>query len=136
MAAFEDFIQGELPRRPLLLTDVPQNTVIVRKGAGPRQLDYVTINQGEVLTVDGSGNLVSASISAVTGIKKFVATVSTPAMIWTLTHNLASEDVIVQCFDNNKFVIIPDAIQILSANQVKITFGQMQIGTARIIFLS
>jgi hypothetical protein len=136
MSAFEDFIQGELPRRPFLLTDVPQNTVIVRKGAGPRQLDYVTINQGEVLTVDGSGNLVSASISAVTGIKKYVATVSTPSMIWTLTHNLSSEDVIVQCFDNNKFVIIPDTIQILSDSQVRLTFGQFQIGTARIIFLS
>jgi hypothetical protein len=136
MSAFEDFIQGELPRRPFLLTDVPQNTVIVRRGAGPRQLDYVTINQGEVLTVDGSGQLVSASISAVTGIKKFVATINTPALIWTLTHNLASEDVIVQCFDNNKFVILPDVIQVMSANQVKITFGQMQIGTARIIFLS
>jgi len=136
MSAFEDFIQGELPRRPFLLTDVPQNTVIVRRGAGPRQLDYVTINQGEVLTVDGSGQLVSASISAVTGIKKYVATIGTPSMIWTLTHNLASEDVIVQCFDNNKFVIMPDTIQIMSANQVKITFGQFQIGTARIIFLS
>lgn len=136
MSAFENFVQVELPKRGYLDADVPQNTFIIRKGPGPRQFDYVQLNQGEVLTVDGSGNIVSTSISAVSGIKKYVATIGTPAIVWTLTHNLASEDVIVQCFDNNKFAIIPDSIQIMSANQVKVTFGQMQMGVARIIFLS
>lgn len=136
MSTFETFVQAELPKRPFLQTDAPQNSVIIRSGIGPRQLSYVTINQGEVLTVDGSGNLVSANLLALSGIKKYSVQVTIPSLTWILPHNLNSEELIVQCFDTSKYVIIPDAIQILNPNQVRITFGQLQTGTARIIFLN
>lgn len=135
MATFETFVQAELPKRPFLQTDAPQNSIIIRSGVGPRQLSWVTLNPGEVLTVDGSGNLVSMPVGAISGIRTFKATISVPTLVWTLNHNLGSEEVLIQCFDENKSVIIPDSMQIMNTNQVRITFGQMQVGTVRIMFL-
>ena len=133
MSAFEDFIQVELPKRGYLNSDVPQNSIIIRKGAGPRQFDAISLAQGQTLTVDSKGDLVSVNPSSL--IKKFILTVGTPSTLWVLTHNLSSENVIVQCFDENKNVIFPDTVQIVDANEIRVTFSVAQQGVARVIFL-
>ena len=133
MSAFEDFIQIELPKRPYLNADVPQNSIIVRQGAGPRQLSAVTLQEGQVLTVDSNGDMIATTPIAL--VKKFILTVGVASEIWNLNHNLNSENVIVQCFDENKSVIIPDTIQILDANSIRVTFEVGQIGIARVLFL-
>lgn len=136
MSAFEDFIQTELPKRGYLNSDVPQESVIIRRGAGPRQFDAVTLSEGQVLAFVG-GSLQPVSITSLvsSGLKKAILTVSTPTEVWEINHNLGYDDVIVQCFDDNNFVLIPDSIQIVSANMVRVTFTNPQQGVARVIFL-
>jgi len=132
MSAFEDFIQLELPKRGYLSSDVPQESVIIRRGAGPRQFDAIQFSEGEVLAYVG-GTLQAVPISSV--IRKAVLTVESAATTWTITHNLNSENVIIQCFDETKKVILADVTQIVDANTVELTFSAAQAGVARVIFL-
>jgi hypothetical protein len=135
MSAFEDFIQTEIPKRPYLNTDPAAETVMVRRGAGPRQLTPVVIGEGQVLGMI-NGVLVGTTVSSLgNAIRKAVLTVAEAAATWTITHNLGSENVIVQAFDEGKFVIIPNSIQIVNSNVVELKFGTAQAGVARVIFL-
>lgn len=139
MSAFEDFVQQELPKRGYLNSDVPQETLIIRRGVGPRQFDAVQLAEGQILgLVNGLLTGVYVTDSGIGGdniLRKAILTVSSPSAVWTITHNLASENVIVQAFDQNKFVIIPETIQIVSDNVVQLTFNTAQSGVARVIFL-
>ena len=136
MSAFEDFVQTELPKRGYLNSDVPQESIIIRRGAGPRQFDAITMPEGQVLAFVG-GQLQAVSMTSLvsSGLKKAILTVSEATDIWTINHNLGYDDVIVQCFDDQNFVLIPDTTQIVDANTVRITFSQPQSGVARVIFL-
>ena len=136
MSAFEDFIQTELPKRGYLNSDVPQETVIIRRGSGPRQFDAITIGEGQVLGFQ-NGQLRAVSVTALvaSGMKKAILTVSEPSDLWIINHNLGYDDVIVQCFDENNFVLIPDTTQIVDMNTIRITFTNPQKGVARVIFL-
>lgn len=139
MSAFEDFVQQELPKRGYLNTDVPQETLIIRRGQGPRQFDAVQLLEGQILgLVDGQLVGVYVTDPGVGGdniLRKAILTVSQPSAVWTITHNLGSENVIVQAFDQDKFVIIPNTIQIVSDDVVELTFSTAQSGVARVIFL-
>lgn len=135
MSAFEDFVQTELPKRGYLSTDVATETIIIRRGAGPRQFDAVTLTEGQVLALV-NGQLVGTNVSTVGGgVRKAVLTVSTATTLWTINHQLGSRNVIIQAFDNAGYVIIPDTIQVVDANNVRLTFASNQSGVARIIFL-
>ena len=139
MSAFEDFVQLELPKRPYLNTDVSPETVVIRRGVGPRQLSAVTFTEGQILVMSG-GVLVAKTLSQIAtefggGLRSYTLPVTVADTEWTVTHNLNSENVIIQAFDNNKFVIIPDSIQILGVNSVKLTFNSAITGVARVIFL-
>lgn len=133
MSAFEDFVQVELPKRGYLNTDVPQEAIIVRRGAGPRQFDAITLTNGQVLGFV-NGALVGLTLAGA-GIRKAIVPVTTPSDLWTVTHNFDSENAIVQCFDENKSVIFPNTITIVNADTIEISFHSIQAGTARIIFL-
>lgn len=139
MSAFQDFIQTELPKRPYLNADVAAESIIIRRGAGPRQLGAVTFTEGQILVMNG-GQLVAMSLSAIAalfggGLRSFVLPVPVASDTWTVTHNLNSENVIIQAFDEGKFVILPNTIQIVSANVVTLTFNTAQVGVARVVFL-
>lgn len=140
MSAFEDFIQRELPKRGYLDSDVPTESIIVRRGAGVRQFDAVTLTDGQVLAMK-NGVLQGVSLSAGGGssgiptIRTSITHVNTAAMTWNIAHNLGSENVIIQTFDENKAVILPNSITIVDSNTVTVTFSSAQAGTARIIFL-
>ncbi len=138
MSAFEDFVQQELPKRGYLNSDVAQETIIIRRGAGPRQFDAVQLQEGQVLAlVNGQLTGVAVTDSSIGGtpaLRKAVLAF-TNEIEWLVEHNLNSENVIVQAFDENKFVLIPDTIQIVDEDTVKLTFNTAQTGVARVIFL-
>ena len=135
MSAFEDFVQTELPKRGYLNSDVAQETVIVRRGAGPRQFDAITLTEGQVLALV-NGQLAGVNVQAVGGgVRKAVLTVTQATETWELQHNLNSKEVIIQAFDPEGFVILPDTMQVVDENTVRITFNSALTGTARIIFL-
>ncbi len=129
MSAFEDFVQQELPKRGYLNSDVPQETIIVRRGQGPRQFDAVQLQEGQVLA------LVNGVLTGVkVGVRKYVEDFTT-ATTWTVLHNLNSENVIIQAFDDNKSVLFPDSMRIVDANTIELKFNTPQTGTARVVFL-
>lgn len=138
MSAFEDFVQQELPKRGYLNTDVSQETIIVRRGAGPRQFDAVQLQEGQVLAmVNGvltSVSVTDPAIGGSTGIRKAILSF-TDEDVWTVNHNLNSENVIIQAFDENKYVLLPNTMRIVDADTVELTFNTPQTGVARVIFL-
>lgn len=137
MSAFEDFVQQELPKRGYLNSDVAQETIIIRRGPGPRQFDAVSLAEGQVLGKIG-GVLAGVDVNDPNlggSLRKAVLAVTTAATTWVIPHGLGSENVIVQAFDENKFVIIPNSIQIVDDDTVQLTFSSAQAGTARVIFL-
>jgi hypothetical protein len=132
MSAFEDFVQVELPKRGYLNTDPEQESIIVRRGPGPRQFDAIKLEEGQVL---GFVNGQLAPMNLAGAIRKAVLPVVEPAATWVVTHNFGSENAIVQAFDENKSVIFPESITIDDENTITIQFNSLQSGTARIIFL-
>lgn len=138
MSAFETFVQLELPKRPYLETDISQESVLVRRGAGSRQLAGVTLAEGQVLAMV-NGELVGATIGDLGGggssVRSAVLNVTVAATTWNLQHNLNSTNVIIQVVDANGYVIIPRDIQIVDANNVSVFFSSLQSGTVRVIFL-
>lgn len=133
MSAFEDFVQVELPKRGYLNQDPAQETIIVRRGPGPRQFDAITLEEGQVLGFV-NGQLVGMQLAGA-GIRKAVLPVTEPSATWTVTHNFDSENAIVQTFDENKSVIFPESITIVDGDTIEIQFNSLQSGTARIVFL-
>ena len=131
--AFESFVQTELPKRGYLDSDPAQETIIVRRGVGPRQFDAVTLQDGEVLA-RVNGALVGVTLAG-SGIRKSIVPVTVASTQWDIEHNFGSENAIIQCFDENKQVIFPDSITIVDQDTISITFNSFQTGTARIIFL-
>jgi hypothetical protein len=133
MSAFESFVQTELPKRGYLDSDVAQETIIVRRGAGPRQFDAITLTDGQVLA-RVNGVLVGMTLAG-NGIRKAIVPITTASTGWAVNHNFHSENAIVQCFDENKSVIFPESITIVDADNINVVFNKAQIGTVRIIFL-
>lgn len=133
MSAFEDFIQVELPRRPWTSTDPDQETIPVRRGAGPRQLDFVSMTDGQVLGKVG-GIVQGVDVSALTGSISHVHTQSTGLDAWFIEHNKDSEDYILFVFDDLGNQVIPDNVSAFDSNIIEVDFGASMTGKAVIIF--
>lgn len=133
MSAFEDFIQTELPRRPWVIDGGNQETILVRRGGGPRQSVWVGLSEGEVLGKVG-GVVQGVTISGIP--KSFVHTQGTSNGTWTIVHNKNSLDVMIQIYDENNKVIIPEDIAVTDLNTVTITFSAAQDGRAVLMFAS
>lgn len=122
MSAFTDFIQTELPLRPYLASDVPANSVIVRQGSGPRQLSGVTLEEGEIL-MNVAGSLVAVNLEDVTGnTDSYVHTQESASSTWTIAHNMNSINYVLNCFDENGKVVVPDDITTIDENTIEISF--------------
>jgi len=96
-----------------------------------------TKSQGSISVVGASGivaDLIGQTLTISPGPSGGFATsfvqAFAAATTWTVTHNLNTPHVIIQCFDNGTQAnaIIPDRIRITSANQVNITFNINQAG--------
>lgn len=133
--AFETFVQTELPLRPFLLTDGAQETVFIRRGAGPRQMDLVNINEGEFLTKIG-GLLTSGPASGGSSITSTVFNQPTASATWNINHANGSEDFVFVIFDASGNFIFADNVGIVDANNVTVTFSSPQDGKAILIFTS
>lgn len=127
MAGFEQFIQTELPKRPYLQSDVPQNSVLVRLGSGARQLGAVTLSEGMTLANVG-GTLTAVALPLVYDHQQTV-----PDNEWLITHGFGTRKFVVQCYDGNN-QMFPDMIQIIDENNISITFSDLATGSANLVF--
>ena len=132
MSAFEDFIQVELPRRPWVDTDPAQESIPVRRGAGPRQLDFVSLTDGQVLG-QLAGVVQGVDVSTLSG-KTYIHNQTVAIEAWFIMHNLASDDYVVYVENDSGEQIIPDAITRFDANTIEIDFGTAITGKAVVIF--
>jgi len=130
---FEDFIQREIPLRPFLPADVTQESVIVRRGAGPRQMAGVVLEEGQVLGLrDGVLQGVEAShgtsVDAVTFVQE------EPATSWTVTHNRNNVNAVVNVYDDKGNWFQPNGLTV-TANTVVIELLEAQAGRVVLIFI-
>lgn len=138
MSAFEDFIQVELPRRPWVVDDPAQETIPVRRGAGPRQLEFVSLTDGQVLG-KLSGIIQGVNVPGLGGEvipKGYIFVQGVTADPWTINHNLNSEDYIICVFDTNGEQVLPNAVTTPNANTVVVDFNTPMAGKAVLIFAS
>jgi hypothetical protein len=139
MSAFEDFIQVELPRRPWVVDDPAQETIPVRRGAGPRQLEFVDISEGQVLGKVG-GVIQGIDIATGSDIPKnyihYESGSPAPADLWVITHNKDSEDFVIHITDETGNQIIPNEVTTVDADNVLIDFNIPTAGKAVLIFAS
>lgn len=138
MSAFEDFIQVELPRRPWVTTDPAQETVPVRRGAGPRQLEFVSLTDGQVLGKI-SGVIQGVTVPGLGGEvipKGYVHVESTPSDLWIVSHSLNSEDYVAFVVDDTGTQVLPESITPADADTVIIDFNTAMAGKAVFIFAS
>lgn len=132
---FEAFIQTELPRRPFLLNDVAVESVFIRRGAAPRQMDGVLLAEGEVLgmkdgVLKGVG---SGGGGSFVGGLSFEQTIA--ATTWTVEHNRNNDKVSAPTVINSVGnVVFPDSVSV-TANTVVLTFSVAQAGKAVIMFV-
>lgn len=134
MSAFTDFIQLELPKRPYLETDVATNSVIIRSGAGPRQLEGVKLLDGQILMNVG-GTLQAVNLADVTGdTDNHVHEQEVASATWNIAHGGGSENIIVQLFDSTGKQFTPDEITIVDDMNVTVDLSQPTIGKAVVIY--
>ena len=67
-------------------------------------------------------------------INTYMQTISTASTTWTITHNLQTMAPLVQIYNTDNLMVIPEEITIVDNNTVSITFGIAQNGTAVVMF--
>lgn len=131
-AEFENFVQQELPRRPYVTTNPAQETIPVRRGPGPRQLEFVNIAEGEVLGKTG-GVITGVSLAALGNCKGFAYEKPVAASVWTITHLQNTRNVQPTVYDETGAIIFPDKVTVVDADTLQISFAGPQGGRAVLI---
>jgi len=129
MSAFEDFVKVELPVRPVVQTDEPQESILVRRGAIPRQYVKVDIAEGEALGKSG-GVLTSVPLGGVGADKNYTHSQGVASLTWDIVHNLNKAPA-VTIVDSAGTVVEGDVI-LVDLNNVQLTFSAPFSGTAYI----
>lgn len=129
MSKFEDTVLAELPRRPYLPQDAEQERVFIRRGAGPRQMELVEIQEGELLGME-DGQLRSVKKPQV---GTFVHVQEFAKSRWVITHELANTNVMTTLFDAEGNQFEADEIRV-SANQVVVQLAEPAVGRAVLLF--
>lgn len=127
--AFQDFIQLELPKRPFLESDVAVETVLVRRGVAPREMQAVSLNNGEVLGKVG-GTLQGVVPTSAEGV---LHTQASANVTWTINHGKNNKNALVQIVDSNDDVLVADNVKI-EADTITVTFTNAESGRANVIF--
>lgn len=131
--AFIEYVQQELFKRPFSAVDPKQETVMVRRGGGPRQLVGLELNNLE-LVGRRNGVITGIPISdlGTPGVteRKMVFTQADEELEWTITHEFSSQAVEVYIVDLDNQRIHPDEIQATDLDTVVIKFTQAQAGKA------
>ncbi len=126
---FQDFIQLELPKRPFLETDVAEETILIRRGVAPRQMEAIVLNEGEILGKSG-GVLQGVVPTSAEGV---LHNQGTAALTWTIAHGRNNKKAIVQIVDGSDDVLHADNVKV-ETNTITITFSEAQAGSANIMF--
>jgi hypothetical protein len=130
---FEDFIQREMPLRPFLPSDVAQESVIVRRGAGPRQMTGVVLEEGQVLGLR-DGQLQGVEASHGTSVDAITHIQDEPDTRWTITHNRNNVNAVVNVYDDNGNWFQPNGLTV-TANTVVVELLEAQAGRVVLIFI-
>jgi hypothetical protein len=131
-AEFENFVQQELPRRPYVTTNPSQETIPVRRGPGPRQLEFVDIAEGEVLGKSG-GVITGLSVLSISNCKGFAYEKPIAEAVWTIAHLQNTRNVQVTVYDVEGAIIFPDKVTVVDVDTVQISFAGAQDGRAVLI---
>lgn len=138
MALLDDFVayvQRELFKRPFSNDDPTPESVMIRRGGGPRQLTGLELSDLE-LVGQRDGAVVGIPIGDLAGLgggaveKKVIHTQDTPNVTWTITHEYASKNVEVYVVDTDSQRVEADSIQAVDDDTVIIGFTQAQAGKA------
>jgi hypothetical protein len=82
---------------------------------------------GYILQSDGSGNATWQNSSSIGLASKYTSTNSfTASLTQSISHNLNSEDIIVQTYNSSGIQIIPDTLQLIGTASVDIVFSSTQ----------
>jgi len=87
MAEFEDFVQTELPLRPVVTLDEDEETLLVRRGP-PKNYVAVPLLEGQVVGKEGGVIKGVDNGSGGGGDKNRVHVQSMASAIWQVAHNL------------------------------------------------
>lgn len=138
MALLDDFVayvQRELFKRPFSNDDPNPESVMIRRGGGPRQLTGLALQDLELVGQrDGAvvgipiGDLVSLGGGSVE--KKVIHTQAVANVTWTIPHEYASKNVEVYVVDTDNQRVEADSIQAVDDDTVIIGFTQAQAGKA------
>lgn len=131
--AFNTFIQIEVPKRPYLETDVDQETIIIRRGNGPRQLQALKLDEGQtVLFKDGQLQAIKAgALDAGMDVRSIPQ--DTPSDRWVLSHGMNCNNVMVQVLGKDNKVFNPSDIEYVDTNTVLVTLPEEVAGTALLV---
>lgn len=137
---FENFIQLELPKRAYLEEDAPKESIIVRRGAGPRQLAGILLDNDQVLVMR-DGTLVGLPTSELSGGEGSTGTAvglshteEEPLVQWVVEHNHSSRSVVITVLDENHQAILYDSLYV-EDNRITVNFYAPQAGTVNIVFV-
>ena len=145
-SAFEQFVQQELPLRPFTPNDGNQESVAIRRGQGPRQMQFIDLEDNQVLA-RVNGVLQGVTLSGMEGngklggVRYMVLDVATgsAASTWTLTHNLDSFNCVVQAYqlneDGSYQSVIPDLVKLVDTDTVEMKFSTPIAGKAILSFV-
>ena len=81
---------------------------------------------GQALQTDGLGNLLFGNVT-VSQVNTIAASFASTSSI-TVQHNFNSKNVIVSAYDNSDFYFVPETINLLDNNRVKLTFSNPSTG--------
>jgi len=134
--AFESFIQLEIPKRPYLEADAAPESLIVRRGAGPRQLAGLALTEGQTV-VFKDGELQPAPYGSPDGTSSAFGLSheqAAAATVWTIVHGQSNRNVVVTLLDTEYNAILGDSLEILE-DSIVVNFLDAQAGYANIVFL-
>lgn len=94
------------------------------------QLDYNSLIVHWTMPV--VGKCVLYSIRPFVGVSH-IHEQTTPANVWTITHNFGTEDIIFTCWDDNKVHVVPTETRVIDKNTVELVFPSPVTGTAILI---
>ncbi len=119
--AFEEFVQLELGKRPYTGGPGTEETLLVRRGPGPRQIEFLDIAEGE-LVGKVNGVLVGVPRGASGAAALFTHKQLVSDDTWAVEHNTGLSFFTYSVFDADGRSIVPDQVQRVDANSILVSF--------------
>lgn len=118
----------------VLATDASAHIVgatVLGTGPNVQLANSIGITAGDCVNYDAFGNTNDAGFPCGSGggggVPNYSQSFTSQTSV-TLTHNLGTRNVLVQCFDGSNNLIVPSGITISDSNDVAVTFSVSQTG--------